>query len=440
MTLLAAGFVMLAAGCMQPGSRPSNTGTLTGQTNLTSPAGMTGTGMTGMTHEEQPCQFTPALSVHCGRMPTTSFDKNGRLWAAYVIGEHVYVAYSDDVGAHYSDPVQVTGEPEEVYTNGENRAKVAFGRNGEIYVTWTQVTDGPFYGDIRFTRSTDGGRSFEPVKTVNDDGLLTSHRFDSLFVNSKGDIYVSWLDKRDLVAAGEKGMAYTGAALYYAVSTDNGASFHKNLKVADYSCECCRVAMSETPDGNVAAFWRHIFGEDLGIRDHAFAVLGSDRVLTPAQWATQDYWHLEGCPHHGPSMVTAGDDSYDITWFTLGDVRKGIFYGRYHPQTNEITGMATIATTGASHPFIARAGGQLYLVWKQFDGTATNINLVVSNDEGRTWQPARTVASTADASDHPLLITRNDNIWLSWHTGREGLRIMPLNQGNMDHSQMMGAR
>jgi hypothetical protein len=38
------------------------------------------------------------------------------------------------------------------------------------------------------------------------------------------------------------------------------------------------------------------------------------------------------------------------------------------------------------------------------------------------------VAETADASDHPLLITNDEQVFLSWHTGKEGLRIVPLNR------------
>jgi hypothetical protein len=52
---------------------------------------------------------------------------------------------------------------------------------------------------------------------------------------------------------------------------------------------------------------------------------------------------------------------------------------------------------------------------------------VISRDDGRTWQAERVVATTMEASDHPLLITYKDGIWLSWHTGHEGLRIISLN-------------
>ena len=379
-----------------------------------------------------PCRFSPATSVHCGRTPTTAFDREGRLWAAYVVGGHVYVANSGNQGKSYSRPVRVNREPEEIYTNGENRPKIAFGRHGEIYVTWTKVREAPFAGDIRFAVSRNGGRGFEPVKVVNDDNLLTSHRFDALFVDPEGDVYVAWLDKRDLVAAERAGGSYTGAALYYAVSSDDGASFAPNRKVGDYSCECCRIAMSETPEGDVAVFWRHIFGDDLGIRDHGFAVLGDEGVVVPLQRATRDDWHLSGCPHHGPAMAPAGDGSYHLTWFTLGEARKGIFYGRYDPDGGgRLRNLAAMAAAGASHPYIAAAGDALYLVWKHFDGERTTVRLVVSRDQGASWSPGRVVADTVDASDHPLLVSRGGAVWLSWHTGREGLRIIPLDDNEV---------
>ena len=45
-----------------------------------------------------------------------------------------------------------------------------------------------------------------------------------------------------VIAAG-KGAKYRGAAVYFAVSDNQGASFRGDFKLADYSCECCRIAM-----------------------------------------------------------------------------------------------------------------------------------------------------------------------------------------------------
>jgi hypothetical protein len=385
-------------------------------------------GMAGMSHNHSECPFTPSVSVHCGRTPTADIDRNGRLWVAFVVGEHVYVSHSDDMGENYSAPVQVNRQAEEIYTNGENRAKLAFGHNGEIYVSWTVVRDGPFAGDIRFSRSRNGGRSFEAVRTVNDDGLLTSHRFETLFVDSRDNIYLAWLDKRDMVAANTRGSEYDGAAVYYTVSNDSGRTFSKNLKIGDYSCECCRIAMSETQTGDVALFWRHIF--DDSIRDHGFAVISPEKISVPMQRATVDNWRIEACPHHGPAMVTGTDGTYHLTWFTLGDRHKGILYGRYNPDSNQMSDMVTVASAGSSHPDIERLSQTLYLVWKQFDGEQSHVMLQQSDDIGANWTAPESVVSTLDASDHPLLIKHEEKVLLSWHTRNEGLRIIQLNNTN----------
>jgi hypothetical protein len=50
----------------------------------------------------------------------------------------------------------------------------------------------------------------------------------------------------------------------------------------------------------------------------------------------------------------------------------------------------------------------------------------VSRDSGRQWSPPRTVAETADASDHPLLVADRQRTYLSWLTKNEGYRLIPL--------------
>ena len=174
---------------------------------------------------------------------TAAFDESGRLWLASIRGRHLYVSHSDDGGANLSAPVKVNAEPEDILGDGENRPKI-IARKGVVYVSYTRALEKPMTGDIRFSRSLDGGKSFSAPLTVNDNREVISHRFEAMGVNGRGQVYLAWLDKRDLSAALKKGEQYTGAAVYYAVSDDGGASFRPNVKVADHSCECCRVAMA----------------------------------------------------------------------------------------------------------------------------------------------------------------------------------------------------
>ena len=45
------------------------------------------------------------------------------------------------------------------------------------------------------------------------------------------------------------------------------------------------------------------------------------------------------------------------------------------------------------------------MVWKEFDGEKTTVNLMTSHDDGMTWSKPTAVANTTDTSDHPLLVS-----------------------------------
>ncbi|HSM30898.1 MAG TPA: exo-alpha-sialidase, partial [Woeseiaceae bacterium] len=329
-----------------------------------------------------------AASAHCGRTPTAVFDDEGRLWIAFEFRGRVYVSTAEDDLGVLSAPVAVNSEAEDIDVNGENRPKIAIGPSGEVYVSWTRKLPGGFNGEIRFSRSLDGGASFEPVRTVNDDGLATGHRFETLLVDSGGNVYLAWIDKRDRLAATEAGESYAGAAVYYAVSTDRGKTFTENRRVAAHSCECCRIAATEAGSGDVALFYRGIFGEN--IRDHAFVTVDVEGVTAPMQRATDDEWHIDACPHHGPALADAGAGAFDLAWFTNGERRKGVFYARFDAGGGELTRLSPVSTDpSAGHPTLVRVPGRLLLAWKEFTGEQTVVRLVESRDDGRSWsEPA----------------------------------------------------
>lgn len=364
-----------------------------------------------------------APSVHCGRTPTAVFDPAGRLWVAFEYEGQVYVVAADHPGAHFSTPVAVNADPEQIDVNGENRPKIAIGPSGAIHVSWTRKLPGGFNGEIRYSRSTDGGRTFEPARTINDDGLATGHRFETLLVDGRGDVYLAWIDKRDLVAATDRGEDYAGAAVYYAVSADGGVTFRPNRKVADHSCECCRIAAAESPAGDIALFYRAIF--DTNVRDHAFAAVAADGVTRGMRRATHDDWRIDACPHHGPALLSAGRTAFDLAWFTNGSMRQGVYYGSFDAGTGGLNRIRAVsASPSAGHPSLARSPARLFLAWKEFTGETTDVLLIESQDDGVSWSGPVAIASTSGASDHPFLLAHGGRVFLSWHTGDEGLRIV----------------
>lgn len=370
-------------------------------------------------------------SVDCGNAYSATIDDSGKLWISYVRDQHVWVSQSDDKGKSFSSPVKVNKIAEDVEHNGENRPKIIVTPGGEILLSWTLKTSNRYTGEIRFARSSDGGSTFSEPKTINDDGLRVGHRFDSMFLTKSGHLYLTWIDKRELHASTQAGESYAGAAIYYAVSDDYGQSFSPNYPVSSNSCECCRIAMAPNGKDGVAILWRQIFDEE--IRDHAFAILKPEGSVSQSARASFDDWYINACPHHGPAMeIAATENEYHMTWFSNGNINQGIYYARYNSLTGLSDGVMRVdGKPGAGHPDVKEFEGKLYLVWKGFDGKATQLNLIVSADNGQSWSNAETMYSTTLASDYPWLVRDKDALFLSWHSDEYGYSFKRL-VGNED--------
>ena len=365
------------------------------------------------------------VSVHCGRAPSAVFDSTGRLWVAFVKQQHVYVARSTDLGQTFSAPVPVNLIAEDIEYNGENRPKLLLASDDILLLSWTTRTSAKFTGEIRFSRSTDGGKHFAAPRTVNDDQLLTGHRFDSLYMTPSGLLYLVWLDKRDREASLARQETYVGAAVYYAVSTDNGAHFSPNYRVANNSCECCRIAVAAAGADGLSIMWRQVF--EGSVRDHAITTLTPTGAVAMFQRATVDRWQTDACPHHGPALLAGGAGQYHMAWFSNGLDHRGIYYARFDFDSGRSDQIHLVdGRPGAAHPWLAAAGSRLYLVWKGFNGDATQIQLITSDNQGRSWSMPSTLLTTEQGSDHPLLVSDGSRVYLSWWTQALGYVFQAL--------------
>jgi hypothetical protein len=156
-----------------------------------------------------------------------------------------------------------------IAADGESRPKIAFGPNGWAVISYTMPLAKRFTGFIRMLRSSDGGATFSAPFTVHQDRQEITHRFDAIAFDGDGVLHTLWIDKRDQPPKGSA-QAYAGAAIYRNASKDGGQTFGPDTKVADHSCECCRIGLARSPQGTMQATWRHVF--EGNTRDHAFAV------------------------------------------------------------------------------------------------------------------------------------------------------------------------
>jgi len=359
--------------------------------------------------------------------PTPAFGPGGRLWLAFEHDGFVYVTSSEDLGRSFTPAVTVNPGPEPIDANGEGRPKIAVLDDGTVLVSWTQKLDKPFTGLIRFSRSTDGGKSFSAPVTINDDGLVTGHRFDALAVAPSGTVILAWIDKRDLERARSSGVDYRGAAIYTALSRDGGKTFEPNRKLDDHVCECCRLSFAFDGKGEARLLFRDLLPGS--IRDHSLARGVGDPGTAEVHRATFDEWKIDACPHHGPSLWISDDDVHHVVWFSAGE-RSGIgaFYGRSTDGGLTFSEPMTLGSERASHPFVLGMGATVYITWMEADGRESVVYLQRSTDGGIGWSAAESFATSGPGADHPLLVSNGHDVFLSWFTKQDGYRLVSLTE------------
>ncbi len=349
-----------------------------------------------------------------------AFAPDGSLW---VVGlnerQQLFVQHSPaDALGKWSEPRLLETGRDDISADGENRPKIAFGPRGWVVISYTQPLPKPYTGMIRLLRSSDGGRTFSAPFTAHQDRQEITHRFESIAFDPQGQLHVLWVDKRDQPARGS-GQSYAGAAIYRNVSRDGGASFGPDLKLADHSCECCRIALATGPDGQLRAMWRHVFNDQ--IRDHAFADLGSE-APNRIERASHDDWQIQACPHHGPGLARASQ-GYHAVWFGIrkqgGRDEAAVRYGRLDAAGRSLPETVRVLPDArAEHADVLSDGERVAIVWRVTEGMDTSLRLWASRDGGQRFVLSD-LARVQGHNDHPRLVQQGARMVVVWRTAQE---------------------
>jgi hypothetical protein len=375
-----------------------------------------GTGQASEGHQHQPSEVAPPESKPRTELGASVAIAPDGVWYAVAKQEEYVVLYrSQDGGGNWQVVSPVNREAEVIAADGENRPKLAIDNNGAVYVSWARRFEQRFTGDVRFARAPDGVVFEEPL-TVHQDRSVTGHSFNSMLLMESGQILMVWIDGRDRKAAENADREYRGSAIYAALSDDGGRSFNPEVKISDYSCQCCRLAVAMDVDGAPLLMWRHIF--EPNVRDHVLARLRADGTPEWIEQATFDGWQVDGCPHHGPSLAVTADGARHAVWFNQVDNTGQVFYGQL--TDTGVKGQRKIGGMRAAHADIAVAGERLAIVWKEFDGVSTQLHAEISTDSGANFD-VLTLAATQGASDQPRVLRHGERLFVFWHTEKEGM-------------------
>ena len=373
----------------------------------------------------KPSLVCEGAGLNCANAATPYFTADGKLLLAWTANGVVSVAQSFDLGKTLTGVIKIAEHGKSLDTGADSRPQIIADNIGNIFLAYSFFKDSHWNAQINTARSLDGGNTFTaPESLVNDS---SSQRFPSVLMKPDNSIFISWIDKRLAAAAKQGGVQKLGGSIAYSFSRDGGKTFQTEHFANESSCECCRIGASLDQQNQPVIAYRAIFPG--GIRDQASQVI-STKGAEPIRRIADDGWKTDACPHHGPSIAVSGSGKFHVAWYTQGSKRSGVFYASSTNQGLSYSQPTRIGVEGAnvSRPYLFALGKQVWLAWKEFDGTHSLVYIRQSVDDGKTWGLPQVISKTNGYSDHPLLVNQGDTVFLSWLTRADGYQLIKVGQ------------
>ncbi len=363
--------------------------------------------------------------LDCANAATPFFSSDGKLLLAWNANGVVSVGQSSDLGKTLASSVKIAEHGKSLDTGSDARPQIVADKQDNVFLAYAFFKDSNWNAQINAARSTDGGNTFSSPVSLVQDG--SSQRFPSVLIRPDNSIFISWIDKRLVAAAKQSGVKRLGGSIAYSFSSDGGKTFQAEQFANESTCECCRISGALDPQNQPVIVYRAIFPG--GIRDQASQVI-SARGAEPVRRVADDEWKTDACPHHGPSIAVSGSGKLHVAWYTQGGKRSGVFYANSSNQGLSYSKPARIGAEGAnvSRPYLLALGQQVWLTWKEFNGTYSLVYMKQSADDGKTWSAPQLISKTNGYSDHPLLVNKRDAVFLSWLTRNDGYQLIKLGQ------------
>ena len=385
--------------------------------------------------EKQPRAPLEALGFESTRSPQIAVSPAGMisLLVLYRDGANSRVGFtmSHDGGDHFMPMKPVSEADVTISAHGENNPMMAVSSRA-VYALWEQ-TESDGTKSIVVGRSLNAGQTFEKPVRVNDNTTPSFHGFASLAAGPGGEVYVAWLDGRETP---ENPGTFD---VYLSRSTDRGATFGPNVRVARSACPCCRPYVALGKTGQVFIAWRKVFPGS--IRDLVVsASKDGGQTFDQTTRVAEDGWQIQGCPESGASLLFSKDRLY-IAWMTGGsDNRARVRLswsddgGAHFHSPSELSK----SIRDPNHPFLAQSEIGQVLVCFQGRTFSTNetqwskTSIFVVEVDGDRLNNPQALANDGPSTSYPVLtIGPEGNTFVAWTGSGENRNAVTLLRGRL---------
>jgi hypothetical protein len=338
----------------------------------------------------------------------------------------VYVSLSRDGGKTFEAPVKLNSTAGAVWGQQVSRPRIVGTPNGTWHVSYAANDIHPTLNKTllttHYTRSIDGGRSFEAPRRLSamtdqdmsgviHGGFASAAAFGTMTAAPDGSVHVYWIDTRLMKPDSDSG------ALYGASSRDDGKTFTAERQLIDTSvCPCCQLTAIANERSEILLGSRRV--EKDSFRPATIMKLGSKSDAPADRQAIGGApWQIAGCPLKPTVIATHGKHVFAAV-HNGGENTPGVIFSVSGDSGKSFTssGIVHVAAAVSDAPTIAANGSKVLLAWHAKVGNSPR--RVFYRFFTLTGEPAGDITeldATPGVSQYPMATVRPDgNFQLVW--------------------------
>ena len=334
------------------------------------------------------------ISRNIGSSSSPQFAVSGNdvyvVWQAKTTGKYqIIFAKSTDGGATFSTPVNISSN-----SGDSSYPKIATSGNN-VYVTWSFTVTNKDY-DVLFTKSTDGGATFEiPINISNN---LGDSGLPQMAV-SGNNVYVTWENN-----------GLGNFDVFVAKSTDNGNTFTSPVNISN------NAAPSGAPQ--IVASGKDVYVSWMDRTPGNYEIFVAKSNDAGSTFSVPVNISNTSKDSGYQQIATFGNNIYIVWTETILNKNYDVFFAKSTDGGMTFDTPVNISNNaGASGWAFVAASNNIYVAWE--DDTPGNYDIFIakSTDGGSTFGTPVNVSNTPEESAFIHMVDTNDSVYLVWQEG-----------------------
>lgn len=336
----------------------------------------------------------------------------------------LFFAVSLDGGETFTDPVKVNAETGVVWGQAVSRPRLIGTPDGRWHISYAANETHPALDKTalttHYTRSLDGGRSFEAprrlsaltdqdLSAVIHGGFVSAAAFGSVTASADNSITVVWIDTRHM------DISSNSASLYVNRSIDGGDTFAGEQQIlATGVCPCCQIMAIDGRGDELLIGSRAVDSDNyraatvMRLGGAGPTQLRSDIGAAP--------WQIDGCPLK-PTVLARHENKIFTAVHSGGEAQPGVIFSlsrdggvSFSPQ-----GLVHPDADVSDSPGIATNGRSVIVVWHAKTSGPWRVHYRFFDVQGTPIESVTAVDSVARSDRAPVVVARRDGDYqLAW--------------------------